>query len=298
MKRSLNYPRLIYLLKDSCKKDLNQTILIIFYIRDIQGSGEKKLAKEMLQWLMINYPFKFRKILHFIPIFGRWDDLLYFFPNITRLSSLEYVNSNYLSNINEKNLQEIIKTQNKVIKFFCDTLKRDLENMNKAKNITLLAKWAPSEYSSKDNKYNLVETICNYMKISPRIYRKRYLTPLRKYLKIVERSMCAKKWDKIDYDLIPSKARLNLHYAFIRNDNKRYLSHKFIKKQNTPAKYAYQIIYNYAYAIKINPVIEKQWDNFINNINNNFENLRVCVDTTSSMYIRKNNKKYLFNRFF
>ena len=99
-------------------------------------------------------------------------------------------------------------------------------------------------------------SICNYMKISPRIYRKRYLTPLRKYLKIVERNMCAKKWDKIDYDLIPSKARLNLHYAFIRNDNKRYLSHKFNRKQNITPKYAHQIIHNYAYAIKINPIIE------------------------------------------
>ena len=66
---------------------------------------------------------------------------------------------------------------------------RDKNNILEKNNITLLGKWAPTEYSSKDNKYNLVKTICNHCDITPRIYRKKYISPLRKTLKIVERSI-------------------------------------------------------------------------------------------------------------
>ena len=52
---------------------------------------------------------------------------------------------------------------------FCNTMRRDRYNMLENNEITLLGKWTPTEYGSKDVKYGFVKTICNYCE--------RYLVP-------------------------------------------------------------------------------------------------------------------------
>jgi hypothetical protein len=37
------------------------------------------------------------------------------------------------------------------------------------------------------------------MGVTLKQYRKEYTTPLRQYLKVVERYMCDRKWDEIEY---------------------------------------------------------------------------------------------------
>ena len=114
----------------------------------------------MLQYLFENQHEKFRKVVHLIPEYGRWDDLLSFFPKADYILSL-----------------------------FCEKLKEDKQLMLEGKPISLCAKWAPSEGDSDDKKYGLVNLICNKMNISKREYRKEYISPLREYLDIVERYM-------------------------------------------------------------------------------------------------------------
>ena len=44
--------------------------------------------------------------------------------------------------------------------------------------------------------------------------KKQYTSPLRQYINVVERYMCEKNWDKIDYSKVPSCAMKRLKKAF------------------------------------------------------------------------------------
>jgi len=291
----INYPELIFLLNKSIKESFIKTVILAFYIRDVKGLGKRKIGRSIFQFLLINYPEKFQKLIPLIPIYGRWDDLLYLFPNSTKLEDISYTRANYCSDISAKVYKEAVNCQQYVVEFFCNTMNRDLYNMLENKGITLLGKWAPTEYSSKDYKHRLVKTICNYCKISPRIYRKKYITPLRKKLKIVERYMCKKEWEKIDYNLVPNNAKNKFYNAFVRNGGKKFLKRS---KKNTQLNCPYSIVANYSYTLKLKPDIEKHWINHLKLYDNNYEDLRVCIDTSSQMYSRKNKNTFIFNKFF
>ena len=103
-----NYPRLINILFRKCDKSIDNIIILIFYIRDINGLGYKELGKSLFQFLMINYPSKFIKLIPLIPIYGRWDDLLYLFPKSTNLKVLEYTRLNYCSNISKSTFKMLL----------------------------------------------------------------------------------------------------------------------------------------------------------------------------------------------
>jgi hypothetical protein len=104
--------------------------------------------------------------------------------------------------------------------------------------------------------------------------------------------MCKKEWGDIDYNLVPNNAKNKFYNAFVRNDRKKFS--KRLRKDsqiNSP----YSIMRNYSYALKLKPDIEKRWKEHLK-LYNNYDNLRVCIDTSSQMYSRKN--KFIFNKFF
>lgn len=47
--------------------------------------------------------------------------------------------------------------------------------------------------------------LCPKSKCALKEYRKTYIAPLRQYLKIAERLMCANEWNKIPYAIVPSR---------------------------------------------------------------------------------------------
>ena len=67
-----------------------------------------------------------------------------------------------------------------------------------------------------------VQTLCRVAKMTPKQYRKTLTTPLRAYVKIVERYMCAGEWEEIDYSKVPSCAMKRLKKAFEKNDQERF----------------------------------------------------------------------------
>lgn len=191
----------IYLSKAS-KESLTDLFLISFNTRDIRGGkGERDIGRKMLKWLFLNFPSEFKKVYHMIPIYGRWDDLLEFFPNILKETlSLEQTN-----------------IQCDIIKFFANQLLTDKTNMDSGNPVTLCAKWSPTENDSLDKKYKLVKVLCSEMNITPRQYRKNFISPLRTYLEIVEKYMCEKNWANIDLSKVPSCAIKKLKKAFERH---------------------------------------------------------------------------------
>jgi len=50
---------------------------ILFWVRDVRGgSGERKVFRDILSWLVLNHPQSVSDNIHLIPEYGRWDDVL------------------------------------------------------------------------------------------------------------------------------------------------------------------------------------------------------------------------------
>ena len=58
-------------------EDYIRAIQAMFYSRDVRGGqGERHNFRVMFRWLCINYPDAAVSVIHFIPEYGRWDDVL------------------------------------------------------------------------------------------------------------------------------------------------------------------------------------------------------------------------------
>jgi hypothetical protein len=64
----------------------------------------------------------------------------------------------------------------------------------------------PTERHSYDKKFNFIKRFTKYHGFTKEEYRKKYISPLRKYLDIVEQNLCNKSWNTIDYSKVPSCA--------------------------------------------------------------------------------------------
>lgn len=134
-----------------------------------------------------------------------------------------------------------------VAQLFVDQLKLDklrLASPSKAdkKHITLAAKWAPSAEGSHDSQTFIVSTIAEmlhpfdsacpegvdpadrktYLKHARIAYQSKTLSPLRKFLRVVERDITAEKFENIMYERVTSLAMKRYTSLFIRKDHDRF----------------------------------------------------------------------------
>lgn len=169
----------------------------VFYARDIlQGMGERRTGRLLLEGMALKYPESTMMVLHLIPIYGRWDDILCLYGIHTRMDLA-------------------------ITDFIKQTLIADCENARTGKSATLLAKWLPSVNSHCKETARNGHMMATRLGLSDRDYRKT-LSALREYLNIVECNMSAKNYAKIDYSKVPSLAAIRYKNAFLRNDTDRY----------------------------------------------------------------------------
>lgn len=264
--RGLNVPQLYQLLNDAVAENIEDTFILVFYIRDCRGgNGERELGRRALSWLFITYPAKFMKVAHLIPKYGRWDDLYQFFPGVLNLCNEEYICTNYSAQILDSHIKFIKECQLKIVKLVVNQLISDRQKMMEGKPCSILAKWLPTENSSMDREYHLVRTICKMMMISPRKYRKEYVSPLREYLNIVERYMCSNNWDKINFSTVPSCAMSKLKNAFKKNTPKNFAiwQSQLIKSNtsicvNTDKLFPHKLVKE-CLKYKSNDITEEKW---------------------------------------
>ena len=255
-------------IQKAANENLIDAVVLAFNIRDCRGGkGERDNGRKLFRWLMENHPEHFRKVIHFIPEYGRWDDLLFL-------------------------LMEPSSERETILELLSSQLKKDKALMLDGKPISICAKWCPSEGDSDDRKYKLVEMICKHMKISPRQYRTEYTTPLRAYLNVVERLMCSGKWEDIELDKVPSCAIKRLKKAFekhipdIFNEWKAGLAEG---KTTVKAKqlFPYEIIKEIRERYGVHDdVSEAQWKVLENEVrkSGNLESSVVVVDMSGSMH--------------
>lgn len=194
--------------------DPQNAIRVLFYLRDIRGGqGERSVFRYILSQLDEDFV---NKIAHYIPEYGRWDEV----P------------------VNKFTVEKLIAKQ----------LSEDMENMKAGKSISLLAKWMPSENAGKASlvEARKVAQLLGWtgspteksidqttFKRVPnlRTYRKN-ITALRKYYdNFLERLMSEKRWGEIDYASLPSQAHKKHVKAFLRNDETRYRA--YLEKVNS-----------------------------------------------------------------
>jgi len=168
---------------------------MLFYFRDIRGGqGVRNEFRLVLAWLAENYPEYVLNNLDNIIFFGRGDDYL-----ILLDTSLSKEVTGYLG----------------------EALRKDYENYLEGKEISLLAKWLPSENASSSKTKRYARKLITAFGFTPKKYRK-MLSELRSYLKVVEVKMSANKWNEINYEAVPSRAAMNYSDAFFKHDEEGY----------------------------------------------------------------------------
>jgi hypothetical protein len=138
----------------------------------------------------------------------------------------------------------------------------------------LCAKWVP-------RKGPIAKLIRKNLGLNERDYRKLVVS----LTNVVETKMCAKKWNKIEYDHVPSVASARYQKAFNKNDTIRYQAYKEGLDKGTSnihasAVYPYDVIKSVSKGDS--QVAIHQWESLPNYLGDN--KIIPMVDTSGSMY--------------
>lgn len=247
----------------------------LFYGRDVRGGlGERRISRVIYKYLAMNYPNVMEKNIEIIPFFGRWDDLYVFVDT---------------------------PVEDAMWKFFAKTLRKDIYNMKHDSSVTLLAKWAKCWNSGNKDSKILGRKSAKAMGMNNYEYQKA-ISALRKYIDVVEVKMSSKKWNRINYEAVPSCAMHKHNKAFYKHDESRFKDYlgkvqRGEKKINASAVYPYELVGKYVnfagdydcnthkYIFRVNPadsVVEEQWKALPNYVSGH-NNVLVMADTSGSM---------------
>lgn len=286
--RELNIPQLYSYLKNSYKEEPDDTFIIAMYIRDCrEGLGERLLGRKALGWLLLKDPVRFDRIIPWIPEYGRWDDLLYFWPGVLypEKNSIKYIKKNFNIKVDEEKLNKIKEVQIKTVMIIAGQLANDVESMNKNQMISLCAKWAPSENCSLDRDKKVVNTLCKIMEWTKKEYRQKYLSPLRSYGKVLERLLCDNNLEDINMDLVSSRAMIKYRNTFIGKIPDKYYSRKII--------FDYHKIYPHDIIFELrkkgfSKLIKEKWKNMKIDYDDVHKNFLCILDNSPSINSWKN----------
>lgn len=260
--RDANLEQLRGYLRNIWKDSPMDCIKVIFWTRDFRGKsgckGERKVFLDAMTWLSEEHKEVFDKLLIFVPEYGRWKDLF--------------------------DLWELNK--NKISDIVIEQLKKDKESR---KNVSLCAKWFPTEKSNLDKKYGIYNFIVEKMGITQRKLRKEYLVPLRAKSEVVESII--PEWDSINYSHVPAIAMKNLRNAFLKHDELRFQEYlrsvdRGEAKINTGTLYPYQMIEKYLeYDCVFDQTIEVMWKDFVEKVRSKgtLKNIIPVCDVSGSM---------------
>lgn len=266
------------LFKKALKEAPVHTLKWLLYLRDArEGIGEREAFRNLLYNLVINTNVDKKLIELFnIPEYGRYDDLIDLYFRLYKIKQ----KSSRIEDIKNFILQNI-KLQ----------ITEDIKNINKPESqISLLAKWLPSENASSGETRYRAKILSKKLKFNPKQYRKK-LSVLRKRLDIVEKNMSNRKWSNIKYETVPSKANLIYKEAFLRHDYERrskYLDdlNNNRVKINSSVAFPHEIIAKYKnnnyYDLKFDATYEAMWRSL--NKPENFKETLVVRDGSGSMY--------------
>lgn len=116
------------------------------------------------------------------------------------------------------------KLESSMLEYYAKVLVRDYETLKSGlKDVSLAAKWAPTEGHALDNKFKLVAKLCVKLNMSKSQYRK-MIVMLRKQMDLVETAMSDNKWSTIKYSRLPENVEVKYARSFMKHDQDRYTS--------------------------------------------------------------------------
>ena len=132
--RSQEDETVIKVFDDAFKQNPEQTLKVLFWARDVrQGQGERRVFRVIIKHLASSSTSAISDLIHLIPTYGRWDDVLVFIDTPCEAVALDVISSALKS------------------------------------GDALCAKWMPREKSSKKI---IAYKIRKFMGLSSRVYRK------------------------------------------------------------------------------------------------------------------------------
>lgn len=187
--------------------NLQDAVKLLFFFRDCRGGqGEKRIFEIVYKsFIDTDHPIGYQ-MLEFVPEYGSWKD-------VVKLA--EYAHSN---NINFFNYASGLYA-NKI-----------LEDAT-SENMSLAAKYAPDQNYKNKKFFNAFFYIARkVLNIDRKGYRQ-LLSAMRKALNVVETKMSANRWDRINFESVPSVAHKNYRKAFGKHQQERYAAYlKSVKK--------------------------------------------------------------------
>lgn len=265
------------------------TMKILMNWRDCRGGkGDHRGFIVAMIHISKKYPDWFRQNYDVIPEYGSFLDLV----------KLWY----YVGNRHHDHDHDM-----EIAAYLADVLVEDLQKMKDNQKVSLVAKWLPSEGSKWDKpkevdnslctgKITLTKVLSMFMSQDKshkgRAYlRKEYISPLRKYIQLVETKMCAKEFNKIDYQTVPSVAMHKYRKAFSKNDKERFGQYLTAvaegkAKINASQVYPHDLVRQYMTRdAKEDMVIEAQWKVIKENAQKTgaFDGSIVVCDVSGSM---------------
>jgi hypothetical protein len=243
--------------------DALKALKVLFYFRDVRGGqGERRTFRTCLKWLANNHQDAVKANLENVPFYGRWDDLYALEGTPLEAAALDLIRRQLLT---------------------------DEEAMREGDSVSLVAKWLKSENTSSKESVRLARKTRGALGWSPKKYRKT-LSALRSYIDVVEVKMCAKEFNGIDFQKVPSKALMTYKGAFKKHDETRWQSYltkveKGEAKINAKALFPYELLRAIwseqdETAIK---ALDLQWKNMPNFLAENPHKGLVLADCSGSM---------------
>lgn len=275
---------------DSIDKYLNacwqcnpkKTVALIFNARDrVNGKKEKNISNRCMIWLRKNKLNTYKKnIQTYVNKYGCWKDIVYIATKMVKSNDIEC---------------SVIANQ----------LTTDKQKYLKGEPVSLCAKWASSENDRNDERYNLAhkiaETLIPDSQRRMQIYRKEYLTPLRKHINIVENYITTNRWKEIQYDHVPAVASNRLKKAFENHDPDGYK--EFLRQVACGEKQIkvtgilpHELVGYYIQGNEYNETIEMQWKTLLDNVKAQgvLKNMLAIVDISGSMMSKCGNVVCLY----
>lgn len=274
----------------------DETLQLIFYTRDCRnGKGERDLSYLMMKLLYQYNPIIYKKyLIEFVEKYGRFED---------------YIHLDKIRNKGEGAGEEAGEGEgagegaDKIeLLHFIEKLKIDQWNLQQGNtNISLAAKWAPSEKSCFSDAHKYMAKKMFGPKKGYKLYRQT-ISSLRTYLNIVERNMSLDNWDSIEFSKVPAQAMriygknimaktrdIGAFHRHLPEQFGEYLKNVSTGKEkiNATGIQPHQLVHGYNGLIS-DPVIEEQWTKLITELKNSgsstgLKNSCAIVDVSGSM---------------
>ena len=253
----------IKLFKEAYDENPELALKCLFYLGDIRGcgQGERRFFDVCFKWLCQYNPVVAECLIPLIAEYRRWDEVV----------KTTYNTSCWNVAVN------IIKNQ----------LYFDIKD----NNVSLCAKWMPSENASSKETKKMAAQLRTDLGFTAKQYRK-MLSHLRAKIKLVESQMSQNHWNEIEFDKLPSKAGFKYRAAFTRNPETAVKYRDFINSKKTKVNagtlYPYEIVRKartHSSYSNNNEVItlDKYWNN-LKDYFNGADNSIMCVcDFSGSM---------------